>query len=70
MPRLGESAKISDADNKQDASPFALGIGMGKVIPRHIYEECKIDRQSLRKKCENDWFKCFRKKDIISKFFE
>ena len=61
---------VSNEDEKQNAESFALGIGMGKVIPRHIYEECKIDCHSLRKKYERDWFKCIRKKDIISKFFE
>jgi hypothetical protein len=72
MSCFGKSSKqVSDeVDEQESAGSFALGIGMGKVIPKHIYKECKIDRQSLREKYENDWFKCLRKRDIISKFFE
>ena len=55
---------------KTNEESVALGVGMGKILPRHIYKECRIDRQSLKKKRENDWFKYFRKNDIISKFFE
>jgi hypothetical protein len=48
----------------------ALGVGMGKIVPRHIYKACLIDRESLKKKRDKDWFKFLRKNEIISKFFE
>jgi hypothetical protein len=55
---------------KGNDESVALGVGMGKILPRHIYKECRIDRQSLKAKREKDWFKFFRKNEIISKFFE
>jgi hypothetical protein len=48
----------------------ALGVAMGKIVPRHIYKACLIDRESLKKKREKDWFKYFRNNEAISKFFE
>ncbi len=63
----GEGDAESEMMNEESV---ALGVGMGKILPRHIYRDCLIDRQSLKEKKERDWFKYFRKNEIISKFFE
>ncbi len=69
--KSGGSAKVaSEGDAIMYDESVALGVAMGKIVPRHIYKACKIDRESLKMKREGDWFKCFRKNDIISKFFE
>ena len=41
-----------------------LGVAMGKIVPLHIYKAFLIDRESLKKKREQDWFKWFRKNKI------
>ena len=69
--KVAGSGKVaSEGDAIMNDESVALGVAMGKIVPQHIYKACKIDRESLKKKREEDWCKCFRNNDIISKFFE